>query len=266
MESTSYKEKDEEEFNLWKKYCRDRDEETRNILIEKYALLVKYVVGRMFSSPLKNIDFHELLSAGTFGLFDAVEKFDPTMNVQFKTYAITRIQGAIRDELRSLDPIPRSQRTHIREIDRVTTMLHERNEVEPTVEEVLAVTGLSKKQYDKAMSCISQAYTVSLHDVLFTNSDGEQITYFDQVGTSSEDAPEQAFAQKDIVRVLQEALSELPERELQVLILYHYEELTLKEIGKVLGVTESRVSQLHGRALAKLRTKLFSYRKGVFEK
>lgn len=266
MKDTIGKEKNDEELELWKKYYKNRDEETRNIFIERYALLVKYVVGRMFSSPMKNIDFNELLSAGTFGLFDAVEKFDPTMNVQFKTYAITRIQGAIRDELRSLDPVPRSQRTHIREIDRVATMLHERNECEPTIEEILNTTGLTRKQYDKAMSCISQAYTVSLHDVLFTNSDGEQIIYFDQVGTSSEDAPEQAFAQKDLVRVLQKALSELPERELQVLILYHYEELTLKEIGKVLGVTESRVSQLHGRALSKLRTKLFSYRKGVFEK
>lgn len=257
---------DEAELRLWKKFTKDRDDYTRNLLIEKYAPLVKFVAGRMFSYPLKNVEFDEILSAGTFGLIDAVEKFDLTLNVKFKTYAISRIQGSIQDELRSLDPITRPQRQRIRDIERVFAQLYEKLERDPTVEEILAITGLTRKQYDRAMASMSQSYTVSLSDVMFTNSDGEQITYFDQIGTAKEDAPEEAFAHKDLVRVLQQALRELPERELQVLILYYFENLTYKEIGKVLNVTESRISQLYKRATHKMKIKLTSYKKGLFEK
>lgn len=257
---------DKEEIELWKKFQKDKSTEVRNILVEQYAPLVKYVAGNLFQSIPKNVEFDDLVSAGIFGLFDAIEKFDLDMNVQFKTYAITRIQGAIRDELRSNDPLPRSVRKRIRDVDEATQTLQDRFERAPTVDEILEFTDLTHTQYDKVLSYVSQSYVLSLNDVLFTNSDGEQITYFDQVGTSIDDAPEKAFEQKDLVRVLQGALKELPDRELQVVILYYYQELTLKEIGKVLNVTESRVSQLHGRALQKLKAKLFSYRKGVFEK
>lgn len=257
---------DSDELELWKKYQKNKTDETRNVLVEKYAPLVKYVAGNLFQNIPKNVEFDDLVSAGIFGLFDAIDKFDVSMNVQFKTYAITRIQGAIRDELRSHDPLPRSVRQRIRAVEEATHTLQDKYERQPTAQEILEFTELSSNQYDKLMSYISQAYVLSLNDVLFTSSDGEQITYFDQVGTSIDDAPEKAFEQKDLVRVLQLSLKELPERELQVVILYYYQELTLKEIGKVLSVTESRVSQLHGRALQKLKAKLFSYRKGVFEK
>ncbi len=257
---------DDEEIKLWKKFKQTDDHETRNILVEKYAPLVKYVAGKMFQRMPKHVEFDDLLSAGIFGLFDAINKFDITMNVLFKTYAVTRIQGAIRDDLRSHDPLPRSIRQKIRELDEVTQILQEKLERSPTEEEVIKSMKISQEQYDKIMSYVSQAYLLSLNDVLFTNSDGEQITYFDQVGTANEDAPEFAFAEQDLIRVLRSSIQELPERELKVLVLYYFEELTLKEIGKVLNVTESRVSQLHGRALNKLKTKLFSYRKGVFEK
>lgn len=258
---------EKEELALWVSYQKNKENESiRNILVERYAPLVKYVAGNLFQSIPKNIEFDDLVSAGIFGLFDAIEKFDLEMNVQFKTYAITRIQGAIRDELRSHDPLPRSVRQRIRVVEEATHTLQDKYERAPTEEEILDFTELSTNQYDKIMSYVSQSYVLSLNDVLFTNSDGEQITYFDQVGTSIDDAPEKAFEQKDLVRVLQGALKELPDRELQVIILYYYQELTLKEIGKVLDVTESRISQLHGRALQKLKSKLFSYRKGVFEK
>lgn len=257
---------DDDELELWTKYQIKKTDEIRNVLVEKYAPLVKYVAGNLFQTIPKNIQFDDLVSAGIFGLFDSIDKFDISMNVQFKTYAITRIQGAIRDELRSHDPLPRSVRQRIKAVEEATHTLQDKFDRQPTEAEILDFTELSPIQYDKLMSYISQAYVLSLNDVLFTNSDGEQITYFDQVGTSVENAPEKAFEQKDLIRVLQKALKELPNRELKVIILYYYQELTLKEIGKVLNVTESRVSQLHGRALIKLKTKLFSYRKGVFEK
>ncbi len=257
---------DDKEIELWKQFKETGDIEIRNILVEQYAPLVKYVAGKMFQKMPKNVEFDDLLSAGTFGLFDAIEKFDVTMNVLFKTYAIARIQGAIRDDLRTHDPLPRTIRQKIRELDEVTQLLQDRLERQPTEDEILEAMGIQKEQYDKIMSYVSQAYILSLNDVLFTNNDGEQITYFDQVGTNIEDAPEFAFAEKDIIRVLKLAIQELPERELKVLVLYYFEELTLKEIGKVLNVTESRVSQLHGRAINKLKTKLYSYKKGVFEK
>lgn len=257
---------DEEEIKLWKKFNETGDHEIRNILVEKYAPLVKYVAGKMFQKMPNNVEFDDLISAGIFGLFDAINKFDITMNVLFKTYAISRIQGAIRDDLRSHDPLPRSIRQKIRELDETTQLLQNKLERQPSESEIIEAMNITKEQYDKIMSYVSQAYVLSLNSVLFTNNDGEQITYFDQVGTSNEVTPEFMFAEKDLIRVLKTAIKELPERELKVLVLYYFEELTLKEIGKVLNVTESRVSQLHGRALNKLKNKLFSYRKGVFEK
>ncbi len=257
---------EEDEVKLWKEYATTKDIDIRNQLVEKYAPLVKYVAGNLFQSMPKSVEFDDLVSAGIFGLFDAIEKFDVDVKVKFKTYAITRIQGAIRDELRAHDPLPRSVRQKIREIELVTNSLQAQLGRAPRTQEILDEMSISEEQYDKIMTYVSQAYVLSLNNVLFSNSDGEQITYFDQIGTALDDSPQEAFAQKDLVRVLKKAIRELPPRELQVLILYYHDELTLKEIGRVLDITESRISQLHGRALTKLRAKLFSQRKGAFEK
>ena len=257
---------DDNEIELWKEYETSKSEDIRNILVEKYAGLVKYVAKNLFHKVPKNVEFDDLVSAGIFGLFDAIEKFDLALKVQFKTYAVTRIQGAILDEMRAQDPLKRSVRQKIRRIEEATKILQDKHERQPTEDEILEFTELSAHSYDKIMSYIHQSYILSLNDVLFANNDGEQLSYFDKVGTAVDDAPEKIFEQKDLERVLQGALKELPERELQVIILYYYQELTLKEIGMVLNVTESRVSQLHGKALHKLKAKLFSYKKGVFEK
>jgi RNA polymerase sigma factor for flagellar operon FliA len=225
----------------------------RDRLIVQYAPLVKYVLGRMAVSLPGVLDMDDLLSAGTIGLIQAVDRFDPSQGVKFETYAIQRIRGAILDSIRSLHPLSREAHRRGREIERAYDALVEQLGRMPTEQEVAAYLGLSLPEFQTRLVEAS-AVTISLNEPL--REDGEQTTLLEQL--TDEDAPgvPRLVEQREVHRALVAAIEALPERERLTITLYYYEDLTLKEIGAVLGVSTSRVSQLHAAALFKLRAAL----------
>jgi RNA polymerase sigma factor for flagellar operon FliA len=225
----------------------------RDQLIVQYAPLVKYVLGRMAVSLPGVLDHDDLLSYGTIGLIQAVDRFDPTQGVKFETYAIQRIRGAILDAIRSLHPQSRDAHRRGREVERAYDALVERNGRMPTNQEVADHLGLDLAEFHVRLLEASTT-TVSLNAP--TREDGEQTTLLDQL--TDDDAPEVAslVERREVHAALVEAIEDLPERERLTVSLYYYEELTLKEISQVLGVSTSRVSQLHAAALFKLRAAL----------
>ena len=238
----------DEEKKLWEEYSRTgrgRDE-----LIKRYLPLIKYVVGRMAVTPPSGLDYEDILSFGVFGLIDAVEKFDPTKGYVFQTYAIPRIRGAILDELRKCDWFSRTGREKVQKLNRaMEKILRDKGELKD--EWVMQEMGISEEEYYDVQELASRGYISSLDDTT-PLEDGDvpiEATLADDRETASDRMDYESEKQQ-----LVEALKELPERERQMLSLYYYEGLTLKEIGNVLGVSESRVSQIHGKGLSLLRT------------
>ncbi|MCG8453754.1 MAG: RNA polymerase sigma factor WhiG [Spirochaetales bacterium] len=252
------------EKEVWREYRRTKDQSIRDAIVRQYAPLVKYVAGKVSAGMPQSVDFDDLVGFGIFGLFDAIEKFDPDKHVKFKTYAVTRIRGAIFDELRTIDWVPRSVRQKTREIDETVQHLEAKLGRAATDEEVAVEMGMSMEQYNQMMLKVSGTSMMSLNDVWFTGEDNDKISIVESIESPNSLRPD-AIAEKDEMRrVIVEAISELPEKEKKVLVLYYYEDLTLKEIGKVLDVTESRISQLHTKAISRLRVKLTNIKKGIF--
>lgn len=238
----------DEEKKLWEEYSktgRGRDE-----LIKRYLPLIKYVVGRMAVTPPSGLDYEDILSFGVFGLIDAVEKFDPSKGYVFQTYAIPRIRGAILDELRKCDWFSRTGREKVQKLNRaMEKILRDKGELRD--EWVMQEMGIDEDEYYEVQELASRGYITSLDDTT-PLEDGDvsvEAALADDRETASERLDNESEKQQ-----LVEALKELPERERQMLSLYYYEGLTLKEIGNVLGVSESRVSQIHGKGLSMLRT------------
>ncbi|MFC1528381.1 FliA/WhiG family RNA polymerase sigma factor [Candidatus Latescibacterota bacterium] len=231
---------------------RKRDE-----LVKKHLKLVSFIAARMAIGLPDWIDKRDLISSGVIGLIDAVNNFDPSRGVKLETYAKTRIRGAIIDELRSLDWIPRSTRAKSREIERVISKLNSEMNRFPTDEEIANKLGWEMKKYYKTLGQVSITTLLSLDEIVRTSSSGESIRRIDmlQGDTSS---PLDSIERKELLETVANILKELSEQERLVIALYYYEELTLKEIGLVLKVTESRVSQIHTTAILKLRAKLSS--------
>ncbi|TVR32216.1 MAG: RNA polymerase sigma factor WhiG [Spirochaetaceae bacterium] len=254
-------EKTEEE--LWQLYRDTRNPDIREILVKQYAPLVKYVAGKVAVGMPHNVEFDDLVGYGVFGLFDAIEKFDPDKHVKFKTYAVTRIRGAIFDELRSIDWVPRSVRQKTREIEESVRRLEASLGRAATDEEVARDLGITTKELEKLMIKISGTSILSLNDVWYTGDDNDKVSIADSIESPQSLNPDVIVEKDEIKRVIVEAIQELPEKEKTVLVLYYYEDLTLKEIGQVLEVTESRVSQLHTKAIMRLRAKLTNIKKGI---
>ena len=194
---------------------------------------------------------------------DAIDKFDPDKNVKFKTYAVTRIRGSIFDELRSMDWVPRSVRQKTREIEDAVSRLESRLGRTASDSEVAGSLGVSEDEFHQTLFKISGTSIMSLNDVWYSGDDSERISIGDSIESPSSMNPDVIVEKEEIKRVIVEAINELPEKEKMVLVLYYYEDLTLKEIGQVLNVTESRVSQLHTKANLRLRAKLTNIRKGI---
>lgn len=252
------------EKEIWRNYRDTGDQSIRDAIVKQYAPLVKYVAGKVSVGMPQSVDFDDLVGFGVFGLFDAIEKFDPDKHVKFKTYAVTRIRGAIFDELRSIDWVPRSVRQKTREIDETVQHLEARLGRSATDDEVAGEMGMSLEQYNQMMLKVSGTSMLSLNDVWYTGEDNDKISIVESIEAPNSLRPD-AIAEKDEMRrVIVEAISDLPEKEKKVLVLYYYEDLTLKEIGKVLDVTESRISQLHTKAISRLRSKLTNLKKGIF--
>ncbi|MFP4373532.1 MAG: RNA polymerase sigma factor WhiG [Spirochaetaceae bacterium] len=258
---TSLAEKTEEE--LWKLYKETGDPEIRERLVRQYAPLVKYVAGKVAIGMPHNVEFDDLVGYGVFGLFDAIEKFDPEKHVKFKTYAVTRIRGAIFDELRSIDWVPRSVRQKAREIEETVRKLESSLGRAASDEEVAKELNMSVKEYEKTILKVSGTSILSLNDVWYTGEDNDKVSIADSIESPQSLNPDVIVEKDEIKRVIAQSIKELPEKEKKVLVLYYYEDLTLKEIGQVLEVTESRVSQLHTKAIMRLRTKLTNIKKGI---
>ncbi|MBU0936344.1 MAG: RNA polymerase sigma factor WhiG [Spirochaetes bacterium] len=251
------------EEDLWASYKKKRDPKIRESFIKQYAPLVKYVAGKVAANMPQSVEFDDLVGFGVFGLIDAIDKFDPAKNVKFKTYAVTRIRGAIFDELRSIDWVPRSVRQKSREIEEAIVNIEAKLGRPASDSEIAGSMGVSEDDFAKTMMKISSTSILSLNDVWYSADDSDKISIGDSIESPSSLNPDSVIEREEIKRVIVQAIQELPEKEKKVLVLYYYEDLTLKEIGKVLEVTESRVSQLHTKAILRLRAKLTNMRKGI---
>jgi len=246
---------------LWQAYAKERAPELREQIILQYAPLVKYVMGRLAISLPAVLDYEDILSFGTIGLIEAVERFDYEKGVKFETYAISRIRGAIIDALRSLDRLPRSVRQKAKDADKALVDLTHDLGRDPSDEEVAEAMGLKIEAYRKHLVDASWI-TVSL-DTMGTSHDGEE----DSGGALGIADPDEenfdaGLEQQELIGELAGAIRELPEREQLILSLYYKEELTMREVSKVLEISESRVCQLHARALTRLRGSIARMQEG----
>jgi RNA polymerase sigma factor for flagellar operon FliA len=241
---------------LWQSYQETRDRAVRDRLILTYAPLVKFVAGRLGSGLPAHVEEGDLVSYGLLGLIGAIERFDPSRKIKFETYAIARIKGAIIDELRALDWVPRSVRTRARDIERAIGDLERKLLRAPTDAEIATKLGISEEDLDGTLSDISRSSIAALDELWTVSPGGDQVALLDTIEDTHGPEPQAALAETEMREALGESIARLPEREKLVVTLYYYEELTLREIGEVLGVTESRVSQLHTKAILRLKARL----------
>ncbi len=244
------------EDKLWERFFKDRDQEIRDYFVIKYAPLVKYVAGKVSMGMPQNIEFDDLVSYGIFGLIDAINKFDPARGIKFKTYAMTRIRGAIFDELRSIDWIPRSIRQKAKQIEQVISELE--NKLGRTVEdeEIAKELGISNEEFQTLLNKLSGTSMLSLNDIWYLGDDNDELSIMETLEAPENMNPDILIEKQEIRDYIIDAIKKLPDKEKKVIVLYYYEDLTLKEIGEVLEVTESRVSQLHTKAIMRLRGRL----------
>jgi RNA polymerase sigma factor for flagellar operon FliA len=241
---------------LWQEFKGTNDKVLRDRLILTYAPLVKYVAGRLGSGLPAHVDEGDLVSYGLLGLIGAIERYDPDRDIKFETYAISRIKGAIIDELRALDWVPRSVRSRAREIERAIGELEAKLGTAPTDEQIAAKIGISVDELEESLTDISRSSIAALDELWSTSGEGDQVSLLDTIEDTTGPRPAEVLDATEMREALADAIARLPEREKLVVTLYYYEELTLREIGEVLGVTESRISQLHTKAILRLKARL----------
>ncbi len=244
------------EEKLWEKLITTQEIEVRDYFVLKYAPLVKYVAGKVSMGMPHNIEFDDLVSYGIFGLIDAISKFDPARGIKFKTYAMTRIRGAIFDELRSIDWIPRSIRQKAKQIEQIISELE--NKLGRTVEdeEIAKEMGVSNEEFQSLLNKLSGTSMLSLNEIWYLGDDNDELSIMETIEAPETMNPDVLVEKEEIKDYIIDAIKKLPEKEKKVIVLYYYEDLTLKEIGEVLEVTESRISQLHTKAIMRLRGRL----------
>lgn len=241
---------------LWRDLRAHSDEAVRHALVEHYVGLVRYVAGRLAVGLPHYLEFPDLYGAGLVGLIQAVDHFDTERGIKFETYAIPRIRGAILDELRAQDWFPRSLRRKARQLESTFAALEARLGRPVSDEEVASEMGISLKEYDRMLGQISVATIVSLESEVHSDEQGNGNRLLDTLADENGEHPEDVINQREMRELITRALDELSEKERLVLTLYYYEELTLREIGEVLEVTESRVCQIHTKAIFRLRSKI----------
>ena len=240
---------------LWSEYQKKPTQEIREQLILAYAQLVKLVAGRLSMYLGHNVEYDDLVSYGIFGLIDAIDKFDMTKNVKFETYASLRIRGAILDQIRKMDWIPRTVRQRQRKIDEAIKQVEIRTGKTATDEEIALELGVSEDELVNWQSQLKVTNVVSLSEF---EEQGQEPT-METTNKNRFLQPEEVIEEQELKQKLIESLELLTEKERRVIELYYYEDLTLKEISFVLEVSESRVSQLHTKALLKMRKKMGTY-------
>ena len=243
--------------DLWRRYKDEGDGTARERLVVAYSPMVKFVAGRLGAGLPSHVEDADLISYGLVGLIGAIERFEPERGIKFETFAMTRIRGAIIDELRSLDWVPRSVRSRAREIEAAQSKLEHELQRAPSDAELAAKVGISEDELESSLLDIASSSVYAL-DELWSISDasGDQVSLLDTISDPRAADPQEYLASSEVKDALTEAVAGLPEREQLGVALYYYENLTLREIGEVLGVTESRVSQLHTKAVMRLRSAL----------
>jgi len=245
---------DEEDQKLWEQYKVSHDQRIKDALIMKYASFVKYVAGRIAVNLPSNVEFDDLVSYGILGLIDAIDKYDVDRNIKFKTYAKTRIRGAIFDELRILDWTPRSIRQKARKLEKAYAKLEGKLGRDAKDEEVAEYLNIDISELHKLFDETKKSLLLSLDEIFYDDEEGS--SRFDFIEDQKSENPQTKIEEAEAKKILADAISKLSDRERMVVTLYYYEELTSKEIGKILGVSDSRVSQLHTKAILRLRGRL----------
>lgn len=248
---------DDELAALWKTYLADKkNKEVRDKLIVQYIYLTRYVIGRIKVNLPPTFTYEDITSYGVEGLIDAVEKFSPQKGAKFETYALMRIRGCIIDRIRSTDWLPRTVRKKIKDIKQAAEILKQKLDRSPTTTEIAEYMGLEKEKVEEILS--QDTGVDSLYDK--KGQGDESVEIIDTIEDKKSERPEEAVEKKDAKRELEYALKKLPERERMLLVFYYHENMTLKEIGEAINVSESRVCQLHAQAIMKLRNILSSNR------
>ena len=237
----------------WEKWHDERANDARDVLVVHYASLIKFVAGRLSANLPKRVDTGDLIQAGVFGLMGAIERFDPQHGVKFESYAIPRIRGAILDSLRQLDWVPRTVRSRSRDIENAISALEHELGRSPVDEEIAARLGIALEDFHQ---WLADAHTGSVGPLDHVMADARPTDTHSDMHMST--SPDAVVESGEMRRVMRQEIRKMPERERNVLVLYYEENLTLAEIGEVLGVTESRVSQIHSRAVLQLRSRLRS--------
>lgn len=242
--------------SLWDEYVKNPTPALREKIIIEYSPLVKIVAGKMSMYLGKNVEYDDLVSYGIFGLIDAIDKFDLKKDVKFETYASLRIKGSILDQIRKMDWIPRTVRQRQRALDEANKAIWQRTGRQATDEELAEEMGMTEDEYLSFVSSLKLTNVVSLNEFMEAGGnepamDTKKNSYFEQ--------PEEKVSREELKQKLSSAIEILTDRERQVILLYYYEDLTLKEISEVMSVSESRVSQLHTKALLKMRKVMGSY-------
>jgi RNA polymerase sigma factor for flagellar operon FliA len=240
------------EKKLWERWKKYGDEDARQELIVRHMRVVRYIAGRMAIHVPSSVDIDDLIGWGALGLLDAVEKFDHTQDIKFTTYASIRVRGAIIDQIRSLDWAPRSLRVMARKVGAAKEKLRHEQGREPSLDDVASALGVDADQVEDVQMQLQTAQILSLDDYVPVE-EGSETRKVDVTSDADMPTPESVASAHERQQVLVEAILELPEQMQKVLNLYYYEELTLKEIGAVLEVSESRVCQIHSAAMKRLR-------------
>jgi RNA polymerase sigma factor, FliA/WhiG family/RNA polymerase sigma factor, sigma-70 family len=243
--------------NVWKEYKETQSKVAKDKLLLEYANLVKYIAQRIAVNLPSSVERDDLISAGILGLVKAVETFEPERGFKFETYAGHKIRGAILDELRALDWVPRSVRQKARDLQRVFAKLENELGRMPYDDEVCKSLNITIKEYEDILTEVTPTTIISLEEAMpDREADSKEIRIIDTIEDPGSSNPLRELGFTEVKNILKEAIGNLPEKEKLVIALYHYEELTLKEIGVVLNISESRVSQIHSKVILKLRSKL----------
>lgn len=245
-----------ERKKLWDEYSKTKLPEQKEKIIIEYAPLVKVVAGRLSMYLGYNVEYDDLVGYGIFGLIDAIDKYDMCKEVKFETYASLRIRGAILDQIRKMDWIPRTIRQKQKKIDAAMKEIEAREGRAATDEEIAAALGITDDEYLDWQGEMKVTGVVSLNEFM---EQGSEVPVQQSSHSQQFDSPEEVMEKEELKKVLMESLEILTEKEKKVILFYYYEELTLKEISSILEVSESRISQLHTRALQKMKTKMGKY-------
>jgi RNA polymerase sigma factor for flagellar operon FliA len=246
---------EEEEAELWVRYKNHRDPEARERIILRYAHFVKYVAGKVGISMPSYVDFDDLVSYGIFGLIDAIEKYDHKANIKFVTYAQLRIRGAILDGLRVMDWTPRNVRSQVKKLEKTLYELEQRYGRSPSDEEIATELGISMEELEKLYTETQKSLIASLDEFAY-DDDSSNMAKYQMIENIQSKNPELKIEDADVKRVLIEAIEKLSEQERQVISLYYYNDLTIKEIANIMELSDSRVSQLHTKSILRLRGRL----------